>query len=54
MTLRNPTVSGFHPDPSITRVGDDYYLACSSFSTFPACRCSTAATWCTGSRSATW
>jgi beta-xylosidase len=26
---------GFHPDPSICRVGDDYYLACSSFEYFP-------------------
>lgn len=35
MTLPNPTVPGFHPDPSITRVGDDYYLACSSFEYLP-------------------
>ncbi|WP_329537625.1 glycoside hydrolase family 43 protein (plasmid) [Streptomyces sp. NBC_01450] len=35
MTLPNPTVPGFHPDPSVTRVGDDYYLACSSFEYFP-------------------
>jgi beta-xylosidase len=27
---------GFHPDPSICRVGDDYYLACSSFEYFPS------------------
>ncbi|MFD4601124.1 glycoside hydrolase family 43 protein [Streptomyces sp. NPDC058464] len=31
----NPLVPGFHPDPSVTRVGDDYYLACSSFEYFP-------------------
>ncbi|WP_426592120.1 family 43 glycosylhydrolase [Cellulomonas sp. McL0617] len=33
--LLNPAVSGFHPDPSVVRVGDDYYLACSSFEYFP-------------------
>jgi alpha-N-arabinofuranosidase len=31
----NPVLPGFHPDPSICRVGDDYYLACSSFEYFP-------------------
>jgi len=31
----NPAVPGFHPDPSVVRVGDDYYLACSSFEYFP-------------------
>jgi xylan 1,4-beta-xylosidase len=31
----NPVISGFHPDPSVCRVGDDYYLACSSFEYFP-------------------
>ncbi|GAB3978355.1 family 43 glycosylhydrolase [Plantactinospora veratri] len=30
-----PVIPGFHPDPSICRVGDDYYLACSSFEYFP-------------------
>lgn len=35
MTLPNPAVAGFHPDPSVCRVGDDYYLACSSFEYFP-------------------
>ena len=35
MTLRNPVIPGFHPDPSICRVGADYYLACSSFEYFP-------------------
>lgn len=35
-TFRNPIVSGFSPDPSICRVGDDYYLATSSFVWFPA------------------
>ncbi|NUP52839.1 MAG: glycoside hydrolase family 43 protein [Catenulispora sp.] len=31
----NPILPGFHPDPSICRVGDDYYLVCSSFEYFP-------------------
>jgi len=32
---RNPVISGFHPDPSICRDGDDYYLVTSSFEYFP-------------------
>ncbi len=32
---RNPVLSGYYPDPSVTRVGDDYYLALSSFAHFP-------------------
>jgi xylan 1,4-beta-xylosidase len=31
----NPVVPGFFPDPSICRVGADYYLATSSFEYFP-------------------
>ncbi len=31
----NPVVPGFHPDPSVCRVGDVYYLACSSFEYLP-------------------
>ncbi|WP_027342054.1 glycoside hydrolase family 43 protein [Hamadaea tsunoensis] len=34
-SLTNPVIPGFHPDPTICRVGDDYYLACSSFEYFP-------------------
>lgn len=33
--LRNPVLPGFHPDPSICRVGGDYYLATSTFEWFP-------------------
>jgi len=33
--IRNPILPGFYPDPSICRVGDVFYLACSSFSYFP-------------------
>ena len=32
---RNPILSGFYPDPSVARVGDDYYLVTSTFSYFP-------------------
>ncbi len=32
---QNPILSGFHPDPSLCRVGDDYYLVTSSFVYFP-------------------
>ena len=35
MEIRNPIIPGFHPDPSICRVGDDFYIANSSFSFFP-------------------
>ncbi|HEY2760803.1 MAG TPA: family 43 glycosylhydrolase, partial [Pirellulales bacterium] len=34
-TFENPILSGFYPDPSICRVGDDYYLVNSSFEYFP-------------------
>lgn len=33
--VRNPVLPGFHPDPSFVRVGDDYYLATSTFEWFP-------------------
>ena len=32
---RNPIIPGYHPDPSICRVGDDFYLVNSSFQYFP-------------------
>jgi beta-xylosidase len=31
----NPVISGFNPDPSVVRVGGDYFLATSSFEYFP-------------------
>ncbi len=34
-TYPNPLLAGFYPDPSVLRVGDDYYLANSSFEYFP-------------------
>jgi xylan 1,4-beta-xylosidase len=35
MMIRNPILRGFNPDPSIVRVGDDYYIATSTFEWFP-------------------
>jgi xylan 1,4-beta-xylosidase len=35
MLIRNPILPGFNPDPSICRVGDDYYIATSTFEWFP-------------------
>ena len=35
MQYQNPILSGFHPDPSICRVGKDFYLVTSSFEYFP-------------------
>lgn len=34
-TFRNPILPGFYPDPSICRVGEDYYLITSTFEYFP-------------------
>jgi len=31
----NPILPGCHPDPSICRVGQDYYLVTSTFEYFP-------------------
>lgn len=36
--IRNPVLRGFHPDPSILRVGREYFLATSTFEYFPAVR----------------
>lgn len=33
--IQNPVLRGFHPDPSIIRVGEDYYIAVSTFEWFP-------------------
>src|SRR5690606_34497577 len=32
---KNPILPGFHPDPSILRVEDDYYIAVSTFEWYP-------------------
>jgi xylan 1,4-beta-xylosidase len=34
-SIRNPVLCGFNPDPSFIRVGDDFYLANSTFEWFP-------------------
>ncbi len=33
--IKNPILKGFNPDPSILRVGDDFYIATSTFEWFP-------------------
>lgn len=35
MEIVNPIIRGFNPDPSICRVGEDYYIATSTFEWFP-------------------
>lgn len=35
LTIHNPILPGFYPDPSICRVGEDYYLINSTFEFFP-------------------
>jgi xylan 1,4-beta-xylosidase len=35
MTIRNPILPGFNPDPSTVRVGNDYFIATSTFEWFP-------------------
>lgn len=34
-TFQNPVITGMNPDPTICRVGDDYYLVTSTFEYFP-------------------
>ena len=36
--INNPILRGFHPDPSILKVEDTYYLAVSSFEWLPGIR----------------
>ncbi len=35
MKVLNPILKGFNPDPSLLRVGEDYYIATSTFEWFP-------------------
>ncbi|RXZ79695.1 glycoside hydrolase family 43 protein [Paenibacillaceae bacterium] len=35
IAINNPILPGFNPDPSIIRVGEDYYIATSTFQWFP-------------------
>lgn len=36
--IQNPVLRGFHPDPSFVRVGEDFYLASSTFEWLPGVR----------------
>lgn len=38
MKIKNPVLRGFHPDPSVIRVGEDYYVANSTFEWWPGVR----------------
>lgn len=38
--IKNPILRGFHPDPSIIRVGEDYYIATSTFEWWPGVKIS--------------
>lgn len=38
MLCENPVLRGFHPDPSMIRVGNEYYIAVSTFEWFPGIR----------------
>lgn len=38
MQVENPILRGFHADPSIVRVGEDYYIASSTFEWYPGVR----------------
>jgi xylan 1,4-beta-xylosidase len=35
LNINNPILRGFNPDPSILRVGDDYFIATSTFEWYP-------------------
>ncbi|RKL68461.1 glycoside hydrolase 43 family protein [Salipaludibacillus neizhouensis] len=38
MKIENPILKGFHPDPSIVRVGEDYFIVTSTFEWWPGVR----------------
>ena len=38
LKIENPILKGFNPDPSIVKVGDDFYIATSTFEWFPGVR----------------
>jgi len=38
LVIRNPVLAGSHPDPSMLRVGHDFYLATSTFEWYPGVR----------------
>lgn len=40
MKIENPILRGFHPDPSIVRVEEDYYIATSTFEWWPGIKIS--------------
>ncbi|RHC48214.1 hypothetical protein DW841_17285 [Hungatella hathewayi] len=39
MEYENPILSGFYPDPSVCRVGKDFYMVNSTFEYLPGILC---------------
>lgn len=35
LAIQNPIITGFNPDPAILRLGNEYFIATSSFEFFP-------------------
>lgn len=48
MLVENPVLTGFNADPSIIRVGKDYYIATSTFEWFQEFRFTIPEIWLTG------
>ena len=48
LVIRNPVLPGSHPDPSMLRVGRDFYLATSTFEWYPGVLLHHSRIWCTG------
>ena len=46
----NPILPGYYPDPSLCRVGDDYYLVTSTFESFPGIPIFHSKTWLIGNK----
>lgn len=44
MEITNPILTGFNPDPSLCRQGEDYYIATSTSSGSRACASTTPVT----------
>jgi beta-xylosidase len=49
--IKNPIIPGWDPDPTILRVGDEYFIVASSLEYFPVSQYNSRRTLRTGSRS---
>ena len=54
LNYENPIIPGFYPDPSICRVGEDYYIVTALLNFSPVYLCGTAVICSIGSRKATF